>query len=328
MKVGLAKAALLLMALYSSQALSSPCEGDEAFVVKRPQEHLPTQKTLRAHVEFLADPAHPRGYDKHESLERTAQYIARNLEASGGEVRFQSFAVRGQEYKNVRALFGPRSKERIIVGAHYDTADGLPGADDNASGVAALLGIAQIFQRYPPSGEVELVGYTLEEPPFFRTEWMGSRKHVEVLAKERVKVKAMMSLEMLGYYTDAPDSQTFPLSIMKFFYPSTGNFIGVVGRFRDFNLSKIVCAGMASNGKVPVYRLNAPQGLTGVDFSDHLNYWNADTNAVMITDTAFYRNPNYHMPTDLPDTLDYARLRESTIQVYGAIETLARQSGQ
>jgi len=316
---------LIVLVLYSCQAFSSQCSREEAFVIERPQEDLPTQETLREHVDFLADPAHPRGHDNLAGLERTAQYIADNLEASGGRVAVQTFVVLDQEYKNVRALFGPTSKERIVVGAHYDTAEGLPGADDNASGVAALLGIAEIFRQYPPLAEVELVGYSLEEPPYFRTEWMGSRKHVEALKTETVNVKVMISLEMLGYYTDSPDSQEFPLSLMKLLYPSKGNFIGVVGRFADFSISQRVCSGMASSGNLPVYRLNAPASLTGVDFSDHLNYWNADINAVMITDTAFYRNPNYHEPTDLPDTLDYERLREVTIQVYGAIEALTQR---
>jgi Zn-dependent M28 family amino/carboxypeptidase len=213
---------------------------------------------------------------------------------------------------------------RIVVGAHYDTAGPHPGADDNASGVAGLLELARLLDGADLARPVELVGYPLEEPPYFSTSKMGSAVHARSLREQGVAVRAMLSLEMIGYFTDEPNSQALPLSLLRPFYPSEGNFIAVVGRWGwgQRRLVRTVRDGMQDATPLPVHSINAPRLVPGVAFSDHRNYWQAGYDAVMITDTAFYRNPHYHAPSDTPETLDYGRMAQVVDGVRGAIATL------
>jgi Zn-dependent M28 family amino/carboxypeptidase len=225
---------------------------------------------------------------------------------------------------NIVATFGPETPERIVVGAHYDTFMDYPGADDNASGVAGLLELARMLGQAPPSLRVELVAFTLEEPPFFRTDAQGSAVHAESLRAKDVRVRAMLNLEMIGCFSDAPGSQAFPLPLLKLWYPDTGNFIVVVGQLGRGALVRDVKRAMRGASDLPVHSINAPAFIPGVDFSDHLSYWERGYPAVMITDTAFYRNPRYHTAQDTPATLDYARMAKVTDGVHAAVRTLAR----
>jgi Zn-dependent M28 family amino/carboxypeptidase len=173
-------------------------------------------------------------------------------------------------------------------------------------------------------GRIELVAFTLEESPFFRSPDMGSARHAELLKSQGADVRAVIALEMVGFYSDAPGSQSYPSKALEGIYPDKGSFIAVVGRIGQEELVTGVCAAMASAGDLPVYQLAAPPGMRGVDFSDHASYWAEGFPAVMITDTAFYRNPNYHRPTDTPETLDYERMGAVVKQVYSAVLRLAR----
>ena len=278
---------------------------------------------LRAHVRVLAEDFTPRDYLHPANLDRAAAYVAAEMERAGGVVSDQPFGVRGTTYRNVVAAFGPESRERIVVGAHYDAAGPYPAADDNASGVAGLIELAHLLGASPPPGRVELVAYTLEEPPFFRTAHMGSAVHAHALRLQGARVRAMLSLEMIGYFSDAPGSQQFPLSLLKAFYPSRGSFITVVGRMGEGRLVGRIKRAMRGGSALDVRSINAPRWVPGVDFSDHASYWNAGYPAVMITDTAFYRNPHYHTARDRPGTLDYARMAEVVRGVYAAIQRLA-----
>jgi hypothetical protein len=163
------------------------------------------------------------------------------------------------------------------------------------------------------------VAYTLEEPPYFRTHHMGSAVHANSLKKQGVKVRMMLALEMIGFFADAPDSQKYPVSSMKAIYPSEGNFIGVIGQTSQGAVVRRVKKAMQGAAPLPVYSLNASTFVPGVDFSDHANYWNAGYQAAMVTDTSFYRNPNYHTSRDTPDTLDYKRMAMVVQGVYAAI---------
>ncbi len=279
---------------------------------------------LEAHVRTLAGDLTPRDADHPERLAPVADYIEAQLAPHTERLSGQPYAVDGAAVRNVIARFGPEAGARIVVGAHYDTAGPYPGADDNASGVAGLLELARLLDGADLPCPVELVGYPLEEPPYFYTNQMGSAVHARSLRKQNVEVRAMLSLEMIGYFTDEPDSQQFPLFVLRPFYPSTGNFIAVVGKWGwgQLDLVRSVREGMRREISLPVHSINAPRLVPGVAFSDHLNYWHVGYDAVMITDTAFYRNPHYHAPTDTPDTLDYERMARVVEGVRGAIGAL------
>ena len=279
---------------------------------------------LEAHVRMLSETFHPRGWEDVENLERAADYIATELKQAGGEVSDQKYETSFVEtYRNVIARFGPDTPERIIVGAHYDAVDGTPGADDNASGVAGLIELARLLGRTPPPIRVELVAWTLEEPPAFPTRDMGSARHAEALREAKVKVRAAISLEMLGTFLDEPGTQTFPAPVLGLVYPSTGNFITVVGRLGEGELVRTVRSAMRGATDLPVESINAPRWVPGIDFSDHANYWDHGYPALMITDTAFYRNPRYHTAADTADTLDYVRMAKVVEGVSCAVHALA-----
>jgi len=175
---------------------------------------------LEAHVRTISEAIFPRDFEQTEDLERVASYVREQFEKAHGAVSDQPFQVNGKTYRNVIASFGPESGELIIVGAHYDSFGPNAAADDNASGVAGLIELAYLLGQHAPIMRTELVAYTLEEPPFFRTSSMGSAIHASLLRQRGVKVKAMLSLEMIGYFSDAPDSQRFPAVIVSLMYPS------------------------------------------------------------------------------------------------------------
>lgn len=279
---------------------------------------------LEAHVRKLSVELAPRDESHIENLDRVAAYIKDEFSQTGASVSEQPYRVQGKSYRNVIAQFGPDSAERIVVGAHYDTAGPLPGADDNASGIAGLIELARLLGQQSPPLRIELVAFTLEEPPYFGTTGMGSSVHAESLRKQNVSVRAMFSIEMIGYFSDAPGSQHFPASIFGVLYPSKGNFIAVVGRLREGLLVRRTKAAMSEAAPLPVYSINAPTLVSGVDFSDQLNYWHAGYSAVMITDTAFFRNRNYHTAQDTFEKLDYKRMAMVVEGVYAAVIDLAR----
>jgi Zn-dependent M28 family amino/carboxypeptidase len=278
---------------------------------------------LEAHVRALSERFAPRDHRHPENLDRAAAYVGEEFDQAGGAVAFQSFPAGGATYRNVIASFGPDTPERIVVGAHYDAAGPHPAADDNASGVAGLIELSHLLGRASLPIRVELVAYPLEEPPFFRTGQMGSAVHAGSLRREGVRVRAMLALEMIGYFSDAAGSQSFPVGILRAFYPSRGNFVLVAGQMGQGSLVRRVKRAMRGGSALPVRSINAPRWIPGIDFSDHVNYWDAGYDAAMITDTAFYRNPYYHTARDTPETLDYARMAMVVQGVYAAVLALA-----
>jgi Zn-dependent M28 family amino/carboxypeptidase len=278
---------------------------------------------LEAHVLALVGFA-PRDETNPRNLARAASYIRGELRGAGGRIEDQAYEVNGAVYRNVLAHFGPETGERIVVGAHYDAAGPFPGADDNASGVAGLIELARLLGEAPPPAHVELAAYTLEEPPWFGRRAMGSAVHAASLKRQGVAVRAMLALEMIGYFTDAPGSQQYPLPILKLFYPSRGDFIAVVGKLGQSALVRRFRNAMHRAAPLPVRSIAAPRALPGIELSDHRCFWDAGYRAVMITDTAFYRNPNYHTEDDTPETLDYERMARVVEGVYAAVVQEAR----
>ncbi len=279
---------------------------------------------LQTHVQKLSEEFSPRSYLNTENLDRAAAYIKHEFEQAKGQVTEQPYKANGKNYRNVSAKFGAATNERIVIGAHYDVCEPLPGADDNASGVAGLIELAYLLNKTELPMQVELVAYTLEEPPFFRSEARGSAVHAASLKKQGVQVRAMMSLEMIGYFSDEPNSQSFPNPVLRLFYPSRGNFISIVGNFGQVNLVRKMKRTMQATTSLPVYSINAPGWLPGIDFSDHLNYWKNGFPAVMITDTSFYRNQNYHTAQDTLEKLDYNRMAQVVQAVHATILTLSK----
>ena len=276
---------------------------------------------LERHVSALAETFYPRSVENHAQLEAAGDYLLAEMRAAGAAPEVQSFEADGRQYRTFIARFGPADGPLLVVGAHYDACGTTPGADDNASGVAALLELTRLLALDPPARPVELVAYTLEEPPYFRTESMGSHQHASRLDSQGREVRLMLSLEMIGYFRDEPKSQQYPVAALHMLYPDEGNFIAIVGGMRDYGEMRRVKALFSGASGLPVQTINAPASVPGVDFSDHASYWKFDMPAFMVTDTAFLRNPHYHEAGDTPATLDYARMA----QVVRAVHAVTMQ---
>ena len=281
-------------------------------------------RSLEGHVRKLCEGSFPRDRFHPAGLDRAAAYIRGQFEETGARVADQRFAVTGESYGNVVASFGPETGERVVVGAHYDACGELPGADDNASGVAGLIELAGLLAGAPLSASVDCVAFTLEEPPSFGSPAMGSAVHALSLRDAGVRVRAMLSLEMIGCFSDEPGSQQYPLPLLRLFYPGRGNFLALAGRLQEIGLMRRVGASMRAASPLPVRSIAAPRGLFGIDLSDNVSYWDQGYRALMVTDTAFFRNPRYHTAEDTPDTLDYERMAEVVRGLFRAVVDLAR----
>lgn len=266
--------------------------------------------SLRTHVNTLSVVIGSRNLDNPVNLEKAANYIEAALNRSGATVGSQSFIVNEKTVRNITARFGIGKGDKIVIGAHYDTYGALAGADDNASGVAGLLELAEIIGASPKTREIELVAYTLEEPPFFRTKFMGSSVHAKRIAESKGPVTGVIVLEMIGCFKNKFFSQKYPFPLFYLGYPNRGNFIVVIGRWDQGGWIKRVKIEMNGSSTLPVYSIRAPSWVPGVDFSDHANYWKYGINAVMVTDTSFYRNKHYHTHSDAPETLDYQKMAQ------------------
>ncbi len=263
-----------------------------------------------------------RNHTNVDQLNQTANYIKEYFLYFADSVFEQPYLVNGIEYKNVVAVFGINNKNRIIIGAHYDVCGNQEGADDNASGVIGLLELARMLKDKQLTNRVDLVAYTLEEPPFFRTEFMGSYVHAKSLVTEQANVYGMISLEMIGYFKDEKKSQEYPIGILSVIYGNKGNYITLVKKFGAGKFARKFSRKYKSKATVRTKKFTAPAKLTGIDFSDHLNYWKFGFSALMITDTSFYRNANYHQITDKMSTIDIKRMAKVIDSVYNALMAL------
>ena len=276
---------------------------------------------LKKHVVMLSENFSPRSYKHPENLNKVADYIANSFKTSGAKLSEQLFEVYGTHYRNIIAEYGPESREIIIVGAHYDTNGEQPGADDNASGVAGLLELGQLLAHKELQSRIVLVAFTLEEPPFFRTDKMGSAFFAKSLSDSNTKVKLMIALEMIGYFSEDKGSQNYPAPLLRLYYPSTGNFIAVVDQLLSSAAQRIK-QSMTQSIEIPVYSINAPSFIPGVDFSDHMNFWQQGYPAIMVTDTAFYRNDAYHTKEDTAERLNYEKMVQVIYGVFNYVSQL------
>jgi hypothetical protein len=287
-------------------------------------EEAELAKTLEADVTHLSVTIGERNLTNAPGkLDEASQWIEQQLLAAGYAVTPEPYEVNGRQVHNLVAeLKGAVAPaELIIVGAHYDSAEGTPGADDNASGVAVALALARRFATTPQPRTVRFLFFTNEEPPYFRKASMGSEVSARRSKERGEDVRAMLSLETMGYFTDAPGSQHYPWPFSSF-YPSTGHFIGFVADTDSRALAHQVVETFRARATIASEGSTAPSFIEGVDWSDHGPYWRAGYRALMVTDTAPFRNPNYHEPTDLPATLDFQQLTRVTVGLDAVLRSL------
>ncbi len=281
---------------------------------------------LERQVRRLAGDIGERNVWTEGTLDAAAAYVRGELAGTGCTVAEQAFAASGQTVRNLEAERKGTSapEEIVIVGAHYDTVPGCPGADDNATGVAALLEIGRALAAGPPPGRtVRFVAFVNEEPPFFQSDEMGSRVYARRCRERKEKVVAMLSLETIGCYADREGSQTYPPPFA-WFYPKRGDFIGFVGNFGSRALVRRSIGSFRAGAAFPSEGIAAPAAVKGIGWSDQWAFWQEGYPAIMVTDTAPFRNPNYHSTGDTPDTIDYDRLARVTA---GLVKVVADLSG-
>ncbi|MFT4152477.1 M28 family peptidase [Parafilimonas sp.] len=283
---------------------------------------MPAQeKRMYTDVDFLTSLRPYRNFSNTGSLAKVVDYINDEFQKAGHETEEQKWIAAGTEYTNVIASYNKHKTKRLIIGAHYDVCGNQPGADDNASAVAGLLETARLISERAPDLDyrIDFVAYCLEEPPFFATNEMGSYVHAKSLFDNNVDVIGMICYEMIGYFSDTPNSQTYPSPELAKLYPGTANFIVVVGieNFAAFNQQ--VYNKMKEVGEIDVQVIDFPNGNGLAGLSDQRNYWKFGYNALMINDTSFIRNPNYHQPSDTIDTLDFPKMIAVINCCYNAI---------
>lgn len=291
---------------------------------KPPFSSEETEQNLINTVNMLSGDIGSRSYTETKSLEKAAVFIEEQFRSYGCVPERQSFEINGNIYHNIFSeVKGTNPSEGIIViGAHYDTVYGTPGADDNASGIAGVLELSRLFSKEPAQHTINFVAFTLEEPPFFRTRHMGSYIFAESLKRKNIKVKGMIALEMIGYFSNEKGAQYYPVPMFRWFYPKIGNFIAFVGNFHSRSFTNRFADKFRSASSMHFESLIGVSLVPGIDFSDHLSFWRFDYPAFMITDTAFYRNPNYHDPGDTADTLDYEKMAELVIGIYNTVRQI------
>lgn len=259
-----------------------------------------------------------RNHQNIAELNRVSAWIKEQMRLFGIPCQFQNYIVNRQNYRNVVCSLNVGGAEKVIVGAHYDVFGQVQGADDNASGVAGVIEAARILSQEKShlSHNVEFAFYTLEEPPYTNTEYMGSYVHAKSVQAQRDKIQGVYILEMIGYY-DTALVQEYPVGL-KWIYPSHGNFIAAVSDIDSRGLGENFCTAMQ---QLECQRLVAPSFTPGLNFSSHSNYWNYDIPAIMLTDTAFYRNKNYHTAADTLKTLN---LEKMTQVIDGLVQTILK----
>ncbi len=284
----------------------------------------PLADRLHAHVVRLADEIGERNVWRPKALHTAADYIRQEWRHQGHTVVPQGYIAYGVSSENLEVTFtgSTHAQEIIVVGAHYDSVSGSPGANDNASGIAALLETGRALAGITLRRTVRLVAFVNEEPPFFYSDAMGSSEYARAARKRGDDIRLMMSLEMLGAYSDQPGSQRYP-PLIGWFYPDRANFIGFVSNIASRHALKRTVEAFRRVSTFPSESLATFSFVPGVSWSDQLSFWRAGYPALMVTDTAFYRYPWYHTAQDTPEKLDYARMALVVEGLCQAIITLA-----
>ncbi len=325
--------ALLILMLGVAAALAYPVVKIKmtASVVHPDPRFIPasSEKALYGHVHALSVAIGSRSFREYGKIREAEQYIRTFLEGEGIPFSLQGYDHEGNRYNNIVVTLEGTShrEESVIIGAHYDTVFGSPGADDNASAVAVLLELCRDLKEYRPGRTLRMIFFVLEEPPAFMTPAMGSNVYATQARDRGENVVAMICLEMVGYFNDAEGSQAFPIPGMHWLFPDRGNFIGVVGNVHSRELTLAVSEALKVGSALPVEHLVALPFIPGVGLSDHGPFWKLGFRAVMVTDTAFYRNPNYHGEKDTIGTLHFDKMSRLVRGIVHVVEYLTMAKG-
>ncbi|HLE93602.1 MAG TPA: M28 family peptidase [Sulfuricaulis sp.] len=284
-----------------------------------------SETTLRAHVQTLAGDIGERNVMNPQALRAAADYLRRQWQSQGYEVIAHEYTIERERWANLEVSRQGRKtpNEIVVIGAHYDSVFESPGANDNGSGVAALLELARLFAARDTERTVRFVAFVNEEPPLFRTGDMGSRQYARAARAQNEDIRAMLSLETIGHYNDAPGSQHYP-PLFSPFFPDRGNFIGMVSNIGSRALLRQAVSAFRAASDFPLEYVSTFGWVPGVDWSDHGSFWSEGYPAIMVTDTALYRYPYYHSAQDTPDKVDYARLARVTAALAAVVEALAK----
>ncbi len=285
-----------------------------------------TAQRLRAHVDHLAGTIGERNIFRPQALNTAAAYIEQTWRVQGYEVIAQEYTVKGVLSANLEATRtgAAHPGELLLIGAHYDSVYGSPGANDNGSGVATLLELSRLFSRVAPARSVRFVAFTNEEPPFFTTGQQGSMVYARAARERGDDIRLMVSLETVGSYSDAAGSQAYP-PLFRFFYPDRGNFIALVSNFSSRPAMRKLARAFRDSSEFPLEYLASFEVIPGVAWSDHRSFWKQGYDALMVTDTAFYRYPYYHSRADTPEKLNYEAFAVMSNGLFRALVLIANE---
>jgi Zn-dependent M28 family amino/carboxypeptidase len=287
-------------------------------------DEIALREELRANVQKLAGEIGERNMWHYAQLNAAADFIEDSFSRVGLHTRRDSYQTGGQPCHNIEAEITGNRPEIIVIGAHYDSVFGSPGANDNGTGVAATLALARRFASAKPKQTLRFVAFVNEEPPYFLSGEMGSQVYARRCKERGDNISGMISLETIGYFSDAPNSQTYPSPGLGLFYPKVGNFIGFVSNVTSRALLRRVIAVFRKQAKIPSEAASLPAFIPGVSWSDQWSFWQQGYPAIMVTDTAPFRYPYYHSSNDTPDKLDYDRFTLVVSGMEKVIQELAK----
>jgi|SRR5215468_11839378 len=285
-------------------------------------DEVTLREELRASVQKLAGEIGERNMWHYPQLNAAADFIENSFSRAGFQPRRDSYDLRGHACHNIEAEIRSNRPEIIVIGAHYDSVVGSPGANDNGSGVAATLALARRFAGRKTEHTLRFVAFVNEEPPYFLSGEMGSLVYAGRCKARGDKISAMISLETIGYFSDAPNSQNYPSPVIGAFYPKVGNFIGFVSNVHSRALLRRGIALFREHAKIPSEGAALPSFVPGVSWSDQWSFWKHGYPGIMVTDTAPFRYPYYHSANDTPDKLDYDRFALAVSGMEKVIEGL------
>jgi Zn-dependent M28 family amino/carboxypeptidase len=287
-------------------------------------DEVALREELRADVQTLAGQIGERNIWRHTQLNMAADFIEGSFSRAGPHPHRESYQLHGQTCHNIEIEIPGTRPDVVLIGAHYDSVFGSPGANDNGSGVAALLALARRCVGKPVQHTLRFVAFVNEEPPHFLSEQMGSFVYAGRCRARGDRISAMISLETIGYFSDAPRSQTYPAPGLGIFYPTVGNFIGFVSNFHSRALLRRAIALFRKHARIPSEGAALPAFIPGVGWSDQWSFWQHGYRGIMVTDTAPFRYPHYHAATDTPGKLDYNRF---ALVVSGMEKVIAELAG-